>query len=83
MLDLSTYADQILSAEDKPLFEEATRAAQAGALRAAYVMIWLSCAESLKRRFREAQKRDGAAGKVVGQIVQKESEHKAGGQICP
>jgi hypothetical protein len=40
-------------------------------------MIWLACAESLKRRFREAQKRDGAAGRIVGDIENKEKEHKA------
>ena len=40
-------------------------------------MIWLACAESLKRRFREAQLRDKAAGKIVGEIEAKEREHKA------
>lgn len=76
-VDLSHYADNILAAEDSPLFDDAVEAGKAGALRAAYVMIWLACAESLKRRFREAQKRDGAAGKIVGEIENKEKEHKA------
>ncbi|MDD3949194.1 MAG: hypothetical protein PHT43_07000, partial [Anaerolineaceae bacterium] len=53
--DLSGYAKKILSKEDHPLFDDAVEAGKAGALRAAYVMIWLACAESLKRRFREAQ----------------------------
>ena len=76
-VDLSHYADNILAAEDRPLFDDAVEAGKAGALRAAYVMIWLACAESLKRRFREAQKRDSAAGEIVGQIETKEKEHKA------
>lgn len=76
-VDLSNYADNIRAAEDRPLFDDAVEAGKAGALRAAYVMIWLACAESLKRRFREAQKRDGAAGRIVGDIENKEKEHKA------
>jgi hypothetical protein len=76
-IDLSDYAKNIHSTEDHPLFDDAVEAGKAGALRAAYVMIWLACAESLKRRFREAQKRDGAAGKIVGDIEAKEREHKA------
>jgi len=76
-VDLSSYAKNIHSTEDHPLFDDAVEAGKAGALRAAYVMIWLACAESLKRRFREAQKRDGAAGKIVGDVEAKEREHKA------
>lgn len=77
MVDLSSYTDRILTNADRPLFEDAVKAAKANALRAAYVMIWLSCAESLKRRFREAQKRDGEAGKIVGQIEQMEKDQKS------
>ena len=77
MVDLTVYADQILAKEDRPLFDDAVAAAKVDALRAAYLMIWLACAESLKRRFREAQKRDGTAGKVVGDIEAKEKEHKS------
>ena len=71
------YADRIHDEEDRPLFDDATKAASAGALRAAYVMLWLSCAESIKRRFREAEKRDEAAGKIVGKIEEKEGEHRS------
>jgi len=77
VVDLTDYSDRILAAEDRPLFEDAVAAGKVGALRAAYVMIWLACAESLKRRFREAQKRDSAAGKTVGEIEDKERDHKA------
>lgn len=76
-VDLSKYVAKILADEDRPLFDEAVEAGKAGALRAAYVMIWLACAESLKRRFREAQKRDSAAGRIAGDIEKKERERKS------
>jgi len=77
MPDISLYAARIHDDEDRPLFDDAVKAAEAGALRGAYVMVWISCAESIKRRFREAQKRDGAAGKIVGEFDQKEKDHKS------
>lgn len=77
MVNLSNYTKNILSPEDHPLFDDAVKAGKVGALRAAYVMIWLACAESLKRRFREAQKRDDLAGRYVGEIETKEREHKS------
>ena len=76
-VDLSNYAEEILSAKDRPLFDEAVTAASAGALRASYVMIWLACAESLKRRFREVKLRDHAAGKIVSEIKKAENQHRA------
>ena len=76
-VDLSGYADEITAEDDLPLFEEAVRSAGIGALRAAYMMIWLACAESLKRRFREAKLRDDTAGKIVGEIEDQEKEHRA------
>lgn len=77
MSDLSNYLSQIHEADDRPLFMEAERSANAGALRAAYVMLWLSCAESLKRRFREAKQRDAAAAKIDGEVTRKEEEHRS------
>ena len=72
-VDLTPDAGKILAGEDKPLFAEAVVAAQANALRAAHLMTWLACAESLKRRFREAGKRDSTAGKIAGDILSKEA----------
>jgi hypothetical protein len=77
MLDISGYSARIHDDEDRPLFDDAVRAAAAGAYRGAYVMIWLSCAESIKRRFREAEKRDGQAGKIVGEFEKKELDQKS------
>ena len=76
-VDLSEYAERILAEEDRPLFCEAVVAAQAGGLRAAYIVIWLACAESLKRRFKEASTRDHTAIKVVGAIEKSEKDHRA------
>ena len=76
-VDLSKYASEILSEEDHPLFDDAVRAGEVGAPRAAYVMIWLACAESLKHRCREAQLRDHTAGQIVSEIEKRESQHRA------
>ncbi len=76
-IDLSGYAKNILAEEDRPLFDEAVAVAEVGALRSAYVMIWLACAESLKRRFREAQLRDNTAAKIAGEIDTRETQHRA------
>ncbi len=76
-VDLTEYLEKILSPEDAPLFIDAVEAAKVGALRAAYVMIWLSCAESLKRRFREAQQRDKKASRVISKIKDKEKKHNS------
>ena len=76
-VDLTPYAADILADEDRPLFREAEVAGKAGALRAAYLMTWLACAESLKRRFRAAAKRDNAAGRIAGNIARREESHQS------
>jgi len=76
-VNLKPYLERIRSDEDKLLFDDAVKAAECGALRAAYIMIWLSCAESLKRRFREALTRDSQAGAIVAEIRKKEESHHA------
>ena len=76
-VDLTPYGASILAEEDRPLLGEAIVAGKAGALRAAYVMIWLACAESLKRRFRAAGQRDSAAATIAKAIASRESNHKS------
>jgi hypothetical protein len=76
-VSLDLYLDRVLSEQDQILFREAAKAAQVSAFRAAYVMVWLSCAESLKRKFIELAPRDGNAGRVVGGIQRRESTHQA------
>lgn len=68
MPDLSSYTENILVEEDMPLFKEAVVSANGGALRGAYILIWLSCAESIKRKFREAATRDNAAVQIVAEV---------------
>ncbi len=50
------------------MFDEAVRAAAAGASRAAYVMIWVACVESLRRKFQELGDRDAAAQRALDEI---------------
>ena len=77
MIDLSSYQKRVIADDDKPLFNEAVKSAQAGALRGAYILLWLSCLESLKRKFREAALRDSNAGKIVGNFETAEKNHKS------
>ena len=76
-VDLSKYEMRISADHDLPLFREAVVSAKAGALRAAYVMIWLACAGSLKRRFQEASNYDNAAGIIVGKIDNLEKQQRS------
>lgn len=75
--DLSQYIARIDSNEDRVLMEEASAAYGSGASRVAYLAIWLSAAEGLKRRFRELASRDDAAGAIVSKFEQKEERKEA------
>lgn len=75
--ELDKFEKQILYENDKLLFHDAIISAKGNALRASYIMIWLSCAEALKFRFQKAQVRDNIAQKIVSDINKKESEHKS------
>ena len=77
MTDLSNYQKRVLEDDDKPLFDEAVKSAQVGALRGSYILLWLSCLESLKRKFREAALRDSNAGKIVSNFETAEKKHKS------
>jgi hypothetical protein len=74
---LEGYLAGVLDSTDRVLFEEAIGCAKASSLRAAYIMVWLSCAESLKRRFKIASARDGAAALIEGEIQRKENNQQA------
>lgn len=77
MADLSKYTAEILTEDDRPLFQEAEASALHGAPRGAYILIWIACAEGLKRKFREAAARDSEANRIVGQITQAESQQRS------
>ena len=74
---LGGYQDRVMSAEDRVLFDEAAASARTSAIRAAYIMVWLSCAESLKRKFRELAPRDGNARRINGEIGRIEANQKS------
>lgn len=75
--ELLTRLQAIHSDDDRVLFQEAVQAAGAGAYRAAYIMVWVSCAESLKRRFRELAVRDSEAQRIIGDISRGEAAHQS------
>lgn len=77
MPDLESYVDAVLEEEDKVLLREASECLAAGANRAAYITVWLSCAESLRRKFFEAAVQDHQAGAIARSIQQREAQHKA------
>lgn len=63
---LAAMAGRISEEIDRPLFKEAAACFCTRALRAAYIMAWISVAESLRSRFSAmAQRKDGQAGKVL------------------
>lgn len=70
--------EKISEAVDRPLFEEAVTCFEAGALRASYIMAWISVAESLRNRFEAmAQRGDGQAGKVLKDLERLEKQNQA------
>jgi hypothetical protein len=77
MANIKKYLDEVLSEDDKTLFQEAVSSASKGAPRGAYILIWIACAESLKRKFKEASLRDGQAGRIVGEIQDGEDNHRS------
>lgn len=77
MADLSKYAAKILTEDDRPLFQEAVAAALHGAPRGAYILVWIACAEGLKRKFHEAAVRDAQANRILGDIAQKEAQQRS------
>ncbi len=71
------YLQRVLDSQDKILFQEAMHSARAKALRAAYIVIWLACAESLKRKFKGASQFDDVATKISAEIKDKEEKHQS------
>lgn len=74
---LSMYMDKVLHEDDKKLFKEAVESAKGDALRAAYIMIWITCAESIKRRFRELAARDNNAKKAISNLEDAERKKQS------
>ncbi len=75
---IEQYEKAVYNSEDRVLFSDAAICAKNGALRAAYIMIWLSCAESLKRKIiAVANSNHAQAQKAVKQIEEKEAKNNS------
>lgn len=71
---LNSYVAKVINTYDKILFVESVKAAKASALRAAYITLWLSCIESLRRKFQELAVHDPQALKTMGELATQEAE---------
>lgn len=74
---MADILSKIKNGEDKALISDAIQLCENKFYRASYIMAWLSCAESLKRRFYELGKRDSVAGGVSREIKELEKQHKS------
>lgn len=74
---MSLNTDNIPFEEDRVLISDAINLCGQGFFRASYIMAWLGCVESLKRRCVEIAKKDCEAQKAVKKITQAESQHKS------
>lgn len=77
MADLNSYLNDVIDEQDQILLREASDCLRTGARRAAYITVWLATGEALRRKFVVAQRFDGQAGQIVGQIQKREADHKA------
>jgi len=68
--------EQIVNEKDKVLFDEILACYKGKALRAAYIMTWISIVESLKQKFNEMAIRDSQVEKFVAEIKEKEEKEK-------
>ena len=67
---------KIVNDEDKILFDEAKSCILCGAYRAAYIVIWIAIAESIKGKFKKMAVRDSEIEKLVSIIEEKEKYEK-------
>lgn len=77
MIVIKKYLEKI-NESDQILLYEVDKCLKGEALRSAYIMIWIACAESLKRRFKEAaQLHDSNAEDSWNKIKRAEEEERA------
>ena len=74
---LQSLRSRILHEDDCAMFDDVVKVIGAGAHRSAYIMLWISCAESLKRRLKWAAEKDNQAGKLLGDVEEAEQKHHA------
>lgn len=73
---LDAYVAKVLNNYDKVLFAESVQAAKASALRAAYITLWLSCVESLRRKLQELAVHDANALQTMRELTSREAEER-------
>lgn len=76
-ISMPSKLSSIPEPEDQILFNDAIACVRSAVPRAAYILLWIACAESLRRRFQKLSLHDGAAGIVVGKINSAEAQHRA------
>lgn len=76
--EIKNLKSKINDPEDSHLYKEAIKCLNAKAYRASYIMLWLSCVESLKRKFKDAASTgDSKANNYYSKLCKKEKEHDA------
>lgn len=76
-VDTESMLSRIENEQDRVLVNEAILAYQGHALRASYVMAWIACAESIKRRIADSSSWDKEAEALQSRIKGMENNQKA------
>ena len=76
-MDYSKYIQKISKKEDRILIQESLKIIKCRQYRAAYILIWIACVESIIRRFNEIKQFDNEAGKIYGKIIKIEEGRQA------
>ena len=76
-MDYNKYLQKIKNKEDKILVGECLKIIECKQYRAAYILIWIACVESIIRRFKDIMQFDNEAGKFYGKITKIEEGRQA------
>lgn len=71
------FREDLFTEYEKVLFDEIIACCEGGAWRAAYIMIWIAIAESLKEKFKKVAQRDHEIQKFIGEIEKMEKDEKS------
>lgn len=69
MTDYNEYIKKIPEDTDKVLITDAVKVINCGQYRAAYILIWLACIESIVERFKQLSRTDPVAKKIYDEIT--------------
>lgn len=77
-MELADFIEKIADEQDQILFTEAFQAYNSKLYRSAYIIFWLTCAESLKHKFQVCARRgDSSARDLYQKITNQEGRHAA------